>query len=76
MFEGDLYLIRNTEGKLQAVEVGHSKVFVDTNDEHFEKLNWQNAEKWVKKFKSGQIKDLNNLKEPTKNTITYGKTSI
>ena len=69
VFEGDLYLIRGLDNKLKAVEVGHSKVFVNTNDEHFEKLNLENAKKWVEKFKSKRIKDLNNLKDKTKNTI-------
>ena len=70
VFEGDLYMIRDLQGKLRAVEVGYSKVFVNTNDEHFEKLNLENAQKWVLKFKIGRVKDLNNLKAKTKNTIT------
>lgn len=69
IFEGDLYLIRGIDGKLKAVEVGHSKVFINTNDEHFEKLNLENAQKWVEKFKAKKIKNLNNLKPPTENTI-------
>lgn len=69
VFEGDLYLMRNHEGVIKAYEVGNSKVYVNSNDEHFEALNLENAQKRIGKFKKGLIKDLNNLKKPKEKTI-------
>lgn len=69
IFEGDLYLMRNHEGQIKAYEVGHRKVYINTEDEHFECLNRTNAEKRVEKFKKGLIKDLNNLQKPKNKTI-------
>lgn len=69
IFEGDLYIMRDELGKLRAYEVGHSRVYVDSNDEHFECLNLENAKRRVKKFKEGKIKSLNNIKKPTHNKI-------
>jgi hypothetical protein len=70
IFEGDLYLMRNHEGQIKAYEVGHRKVYINTEDEHFECLNRTNAEKRVEKFKKGLIKDLNNLQKPKNKTIS------
>jgi hypothetical protein len=69
IFEGDLYLMRNLEGKIRAFEVGHSKTFINPNHRHFEALNLENAERRVQNYKNGDRKALNNLKPPRNKTI-------
>ena len=69
IFEGDLYLMRNSEGKIRAFQVGHSKTYVNPNHKHFESLNLENAQRRVEKYKKGDRKALDNLKPPTNKTI-------
>jgi len=59
-----IHLIPDENGKLRAVDLELEKATVDSRDIHFEALNWKNAEKRLKKFKQGEIKELCNLKEP------------
>ena len=59
-----LHLIPDENGKLCAVDLELEKATVDSRDIHFEALNWRNAEKRLRNFKQGKIKELCNLKEP------------
>jgi hypothetical protein len=68
-FDGDIWIVLGEDDKAKGVEVGHYKAIIDTRNEHFEALNWANAERKVKRFKQGKIKNLNNLKPPKKNKI-------
>lgn len=70
--KGEINLVEETKddeislvlknGKLQAEYSLHTEANVNTNNTHFEALNFKNAEKRVRKFKKGLIKDLCNLK--------------
>jgi len=51
------------EGKLIPVDLGLEEVTVDTRYIHFEALNQKNAEKRIRRWKEGKIKDLCNLRE-------------
>lgn len=44
---------------------------VDSRDIHFEALNDKTAQKRIDKYKDGKIKDLCNLKAPTKGSINF-----
>lgn len=59
-----LHLIPDENGKLRAVDLELEKATVNSVDIHFEALNWKNAEKRLRNFKQGKIKELCNLKEP------------
>jgi len=59
-----LHLMPDENGKLRAVDLELEKATVDSREIHFEALNRKNAEKRLKKFKQGKIKDLCNLREP------------
>lgn len=59
-----IHLIPDGNGKLRAVDLELEKATVDSRDEHFEALNWKNAEKRLRNFKQGRIKELCNLREP------------
>jgi len=50
------------KGKLQAEYNVNTEAFVNTNNTHFEALNFKTAEKRVEKFKKALIKDLCNLR--------------
>lgn len=69
IFDGDIHIIMGADGKAKGVEVGTYEAVVDTRNEHFEALNWDNARRKVKMLKQGKIKDLNNLKKVRKNKI-------
>ena len=68
-FDGDIHIVIGEDGKAKGVEVGHYEAVIDTRNEHFEALNWNNAQRKVKRFKEGKIKSLNNLKKPKTNSI-------
>jgi len=51
------------EGKLIPVNLGLEEVTVDTRYIHFEALNQKNAEKRIRRWKEGKVKDLCNLRE-------------
>jgi len=57
------------EGKLIPVNLGLEEVTVDTRYIHFEALNQKNAEKRIRRWKEGKIKDLCNLREYKPNDI-------
>jgi len=59
-----LHLIPDENGKLCAVNVELEKATVDSRNIHFEALNWKNAQKRVRNYKQGKIKELCNLREP------------
>ena len=59
-----LHLIPDENGKLRAVDVELEKATVDSRNTHFEALNRKNAEKRVRNYKQGKIKELCNLREP------------
>jgi hypothetical protein len=59
-----LHLLPDENGKLRAVDLELEKATVDSRDIHFEALNWKNAEKRLRNFKKGRIKELCNLREP------------
>lgn len=48
-----------------------NKANIDSNNIHFEALNMGSAKSRVKKFQSGVIKDLFNLKQKAKKTISF-----
>lgn len=70
--KGEINLVEETKGdevnmvlkngKLQAEYNVNTEASVNTNNTHFEALNFRTAEKRVEKFKKGLIKDLCNLK--------------
>lgn len=59
-----LHLIPDENGKLRAVDLELEKAIVSSSNIHFEALNWKNAEKRLRNFKKGRIKELCNLREP------------
>ena len=48
--------------KLKSVEQAAQEINVDRRWIHYEALNWRTANERLKKYKSGKIKDLCNLK--------------
>ena len=49
----------------------HKSLNIDPRDIYFEALNWQNAEKRVKRYESGKIKELCNLRKPSSEGIKF-----
>lgn len=56
---------------LIAEDAATEETQVDTRDEHFEALNWGSAQKRVKKWREGKIKELCNLRKPPKYPIGF-----
>ena len=63
-------LIPTDEG-LKAEEAATEEAQIDTRNIQFEALNWRNAEKRVKKWRDGKIKELCNLRTPPKEPISF-----
>ena len=59
------------DGRLVPVDYEMEKALVDPRCYFFECLNWSNAQKRVKKWKNGEIKELCNLVEPSKEGIKF-----
>lgn len=59
----------NNEGKLSSDNLTHEECMVDARDIHFEALNLKSAEKRVKKYREGKIKELCNLRVPSKDSL-------
>jgi len=57
-----VHVTTDEDGKLAPVDLGLEEAEVDLRNIHFEALNWKNAENRLRKFKSGLIKDLCNLR--------------
>ena len=62
-------VIKFEEGQMMKGELTEEECTVDSRNIHFEALNLKNANKRVKKYKDGKIKELCNLKEPSKEGI-------
>lgn len=60
-----IHILPNEFGELRAVDLELEKAIVDSRATHFEALNMKNAEKRLRKWKQGKIKDLCNLRVPT-----------
>ena len=57
------------DGQLIAVDLEAEKTTVDSRFIYFEALNQKSAERRVKKWKNGQIKELFNLRDPNKEPL-------
>jgi len=63
--KGDLlHIVNDGNGGLTVIDPEFQKAMVNSNDTHFEALNYSNAKRRLRKFKDGLIKELCNLKEP------------
>lgn len=61
--------INIVDGRLTKGEQSEEECTVDSRNIHFEALNLKNAIKRVQKYKDGKIKELCNLREPSKEGI-------
>lgn len=59
------------DGVLVAVDFEMEKSIVDPRCYFFQALNWENAERRVRNWKAGKIKELCNLVEPSKEGIKF-----
>jgi hypothetical protein len=59
------------DGKLIPIDFENQRCLVDSRYEYFESLNIDNAQKRVKKWKDGKIKELFNLKKPSEDGIKF-----
>lgn len=64
-------IIKPIDGELIAMDYEASKVQVDSRWTFFEALNMRTANKRLQKFKQGKIKELFNLKTPSKEGIKF-----
>ena len=68
---GDTIHLVPFDGKLIPVDYKSEKCTVDSRFAYFESLNRQNAEKRVRNWKYGKIKELNNLVKPNPEGIKF-----
>ena len=59
------------DGELVAVDMEFEKAFVDPRLQYFEALNLKSAIARVKRYKAGKLKELCNLREPSKEGIKF-----
>jgi len=65
----EVTLVIGVEGKLTSDDLGYEECDVDSRNIHFEALNLKNAKKRVQKYKDGKIKELCNLRLPSKDGL-------
>ena len=65
----DAVLKIEMDGKIGKGDLVSEECNVDSRNIHFEALNLKNAQKRLQKYKDGKIKELCNLKEPSKEGI-------
>lgn len=59
-----LHLLPDENGKLKVVDLELEKAIVDSRNIYFESVNFKNAEKRLRNYKAGKVKELCNLREP------------
>ena len=55
-------VLAKTKNGLDYIDIAQEEATVDSNQIHFESLNWKNAKKRVKKYKKGKLKELSNIR--------------
>lgn len=68
---GDTIYLLPMNGKLIPVDYEAEKCTVDSRFVYFEALNRQNAEKRVRSWKEGRVKELSNLVKPNPDGISF-----
>lgn len=61
----EVNVVMDENKKLVPVDLGFEEAEVDSRNIHFEALNWKSAQKRLRNYKSGKIKELCNLREPS-----------
>lgn len=60
----EVNIVMDENKKLVPVDLGFEEAEVDSRNIHFEALNWKSAQKRLRNYKTGKIKELCNLREP------------
>lgn len=71
IYKDTVHMIPSPDGGYHTEDLGLEEAIVDSRNEHFEALNLKNAEKRVRRYKAGHIKELCNLRVPSKDGIKF-----